>query len=212
MPRNLATHIPRTEPGRHSNRGRRGRLQATKLDTRTVCAAITGGHQRMTSRRAATCRCRFHRCTWRFQLWKALWSCPWRIHVGAALIGGTGTLSAEVEGEDTRFSALEIGGQLNVYFTGAFSGVHMGAEVLYVSIDSDEVAGEDVSGVGVGTAVGPLLGYKLLTKGGFTLILQAGVQYVSLKAQAEEQTTGVSQSDSESRFIPLLNFNVGWSL
>jgi hypothetical protein len=68
----------------------------------------------------------------------------------------------------------------------------------------------DVTGVGEGFAVGPLVGYKLVTSGGFTFLAQGGIEYVAVRAEASN-TSGSSASKSDSRLIPLLNLNLGWS-
>jgi hypothetical protein len=67
-----------------------------------------------------------------------------------------------------------------------------------------------VNATGEGLAVGPMVGYKLITSGGFTFVVQGGAEYVAIAAQAND-TNGNSAQDSEKRWIPLLNLNIGWS-
>jgi hypothetical protein len=59
-------------------------------------------------------------------------------------------------------------------------------------------------------AVGPLIGYKLITSAGFTFFVQGGFQYVFVHAEASDDQGQSAQADA-SDFIPLLNLNVGWS-
>jgi hypothetical protein len=71
--------------------------------------------------------------------------------------------------------------------------------------------GQSVTGFGSGTAIGPLVGYKLVTKEGLTFFAHIGAQYLSVHADAQSTTSGVSASAAESRWIGLLNLNLGWS-
>ena len=58
-------------------------------------------------------------------------------------------------------------------------------------------------------AKGPDIGYKLITSGGFTFVVQGGIQYVAARAEAHDSTRSEEESDSD--WIPLLNLNLGWS-
>jgi hypothetical protein len=131
-------------------------------------------------------------------------------HVGVAVIAGYG--SVKPEGSTTRFSVLEVGGQLVGYPVGHFDhGMQLGVEVLYVGVSgSDRSGGERISGAAQGLAMGPLVGYKFASKVGFSLNVQGGVQYVALRANASS-TSGATASAEDSSVIPLLNFNLGWS-
>lgn len=129
---------------------------------------------------------------------------------GIAAIAGIGAVTAEdSSGEDHRFSAYELGAQLVFYPLEAFDSLQVGAEALYIKVEREDDADADVSGVADGFALGPLVGYKLITNVGFTFVVQGGVQYVAYRAETTDGS-GTS-SDSESRFIPLLNLNLGWS-
>ncbi len=92
----------------------------------------------------------------------------------------------------------------------AFDKLVLGAELLYVHVSSDNLNQQSIRGIGVGYAVGPLVGYKLMTDVGFTFIAQGGFEYVFVQAQASD-TTGNSDTSSDSQFIPLINLNIGWS-
>jgi hypothetical protein len=136
-------------------------------------------------------------------------------HVGAALIGGYGELSVttnDANGQpvETQFSAFEIGAQLNIYPSKPFKGLDIGVEIMYLKIDTDSIMKTQFSGIGVGLAVGPLIGYKVMTSGGFTFVVQGGVQYLAVSAEVKDPN-GATASESESKFLPNLNLNLGWS-
>jgi hypothetical protein len=130
-------------------------------------------------------------------------------HFGVAVLGGAGRMSATVGDEVVSFSVQELGGQFIGYPLDAFDGLMLGAELLYARVEGD-VDGGNVKGIGAGLAAGPLLGYKYLSSGGFTLFIQGGFEYVLLTAESSDGS-GTTASAEDSRFIPLLNFNLGWS-
>ncbi len=123
--------------------------------------------------------------------------------LGLAGIGGIGRGTHE----GITFSVLELGGQIAAYPLDDFRSLQFGAEVLWIHVGG-EVG--DVKGTGAGTAVGPFVGYKLITRHGFTFFAQGGAQYIFVKAEASN-SAGDTAEDSESGFIPLLNLNFGWS-
>jgi hypothetical protein len=133
-------------------------------------------------------------------------------HFGIAVIGGFGTVPVKDEStnETERFDVWELGGQVAWYPQHAFDGLIVGGEFLYAHVSIDDYADKSIRGVGTGSAFGPFVGYKLLTNGGFTFVVHGGVQYLVVDAEASD-TSGNTESDSESRFIPLLNLNLGWS-
>jgi hypothetical protein len=127
-------------------------------------------------------------------------------HFGVAAIGGYGSLT--VEGE--RFKVWELGGQLLAYPMNPFHGLHLGAELLYVKVDANDLQSGTVRGSGNGLAVGPLVGYKVLTGGGFTFVVQGGVQYIAARAEASDSAGNSAEADDQ-KFIALLNLNLGYS-
>ena len=130
---------------------------------------------------------------------------------GVSVLGGYGSVKVEDSlGQDVRFRVFELGAQLSWYPLEAFQSLIAGAELLYVNVDTDELDNAEVRGVAEGVAVGPFVGYKLITSGGFTFLAQGGVQYLAYEAEAED-TSGNSAQESDSRFGPLLNLNIGWS-
>jgi len=133
--------------------------------------------------------------------------------VGIALVGGVGTVSAVTfSDQDLTFMAYEFGVQGVVYPIEPFESLQLGAELLYLQVSvEDEIGNQQVEGLGAGLAVGPLVGYKLLTSIGFTFFVQGGVSFVAIRAEAENDL-GESATEDESRVLPLLNLNVGWSI
>jgi hypothetical protein len=120
-------------------------------------------------------------------------------NVGIALVGGAGRITDSVSG--IKASVWEAGAQVRVYVMGDFRhGMQIGAEALYLHIDAP-----DITATGEGLAIGPFLGYKVMTDEGFTFDTQLGVEHVSLRADAP------GQSAAEKEFIPMLNLNIGWS-
>ncbi len=122
-------------------------------------------------------------------------------HVGITAIGGIGSVTPKSSSES--FSAQELGLQLSAYPLEAFDSLTVGVEALYLHVEGNTAGG--APGVGSGFAVGPFVGYKWIAKGGFTLIAQGGVEYVAIEAESSGSTA------SDSRVLPLINFNVGWS-
>jgi hypothetical protein len=105
------------------------------------------------------------------------------------------------------FSVWEIGASARYYLLGDFDhGMQLGAEVLYVNVD---VEGENVSGTGAGTALGPFIGYKVSADFGLTFDSQLGFQFVVGRVEAE---SGGAMAEGEANaVVPLLNLNLGWA-
>ena len=134
-------------------------------------------------------------------------------HFGAAIIGGIGSITTEptVSGlAAQKFSAYELGAQLVGYPLQPFSSLQLGGELLWIKVSTETFQGQQIRADAGGVAVGPFIGYKLLTKVGFTFFAQGGFQYVVVKADAADDQGNTASAD-KSAFIPLLNLNVGWS-
>ena len=132
-------------------------------------------------------------------------------HFGISAIGGIGSVTVDdpTVGKET-FSAYELGLQLVGYPLNDFKSLQLGGELMYLRVDTDDFAGQQITGVADGVAVGPLIGYKVLTSGGFTFVAQGGFQYMAVHAEASN-TQGQSAQGDTSDFIALLNLNIGWS-
>ena len=135
-----------------------------------------------------------------------------RLHrkIGVAAIAGYGLI--QPPGLKSRFTAYEVGGQFVTYPVGHFDhGMQLGLEVLYAGISGNENSENvRISASGNGLAAGPLVGYKLATDVGFSFNLQGGFEYILVQANASD-STGATASAGDSRIIPLININVGWS-
>jgi hypothetical protein len=128
--------------------------------------------------------------------------------LGAAAIVGAGSLAIDandpsVDGD--RASVYELGAQVVGYPIAPFRSLELGVEAVWLHASLPEEAGVHVSATGQGLAVGPFLGYKVLTSGGFTFVVQGGAQYLALRAESSEQ------SAEDKRVIGLVNLNLGWS-
>ena len=142
-------------------------------------------------------------------------------HVGLSVVGGIGSIGFTESGScssgicqpDTkvRASVQELGTQLVFYPLQAFDGLVLGAELDWVHLSVNDT-GNNVTGVGAGTAFGPLIGYKWIFECGFTLFAHVGVQHVWAQADASQSTTGDTAHDEKTQWLPLVNLNLGWSL
>jgi hypothetical protein len=137
-------------------------------------------------------------------------------HVGISAILGYGSIgvdgtTSDGEPNNTRVNAYELGGRVTAYPLKKFKSLRLGAQLMYLRVDTgDTVTTSDVSGTGAGVAVGPFAGYKLVTDGGFTFVGDFGFQYLSAQAEAHD-SAGNTSSASDSRLLPLLNLDLGWS-
>lgn len=134
-------------------------------------------------------------------------------HFSIAPIFGVGSIKADSSNStlgDQKFSAYELGAQFVGYPLREFSSLQLGAELMYIHVSTETVNGQQISAAAGGAAVGPLVGYKVLTKAGFTFFVQGGFEYVFAKASASDNQ-GNSATAEQSTVIPLLNLNLGWS-
>ncbi|HWA75785.1 MAG TPA: hypothetical protein VG937_25790 [Polyangiaceae bacterium] len=134
-------------------------------------------------------------------------------HLGLAAIGGFGSIKAESNDpqlDNTRFSAYELGLQIIGYPLQDFSSLQLGGELLWLKVSSEKIGTTDVRANAGGVAIGPFIGYKLVTEVGFTLFVQGGFEYLAAKAEATN-SLGESADEQQNTFLPLLNFNLGWS-
>lgn len=128
--------------------------------------------------------------------------------IGVAAILGYGSVSATAGTQSYRFRAYEAGAHFNYYVLGTFNhGMQLGLEALYAKVMTD--GNVQISGAANGFAVGPYVGYKLITRIGFTFEANGGVQYLAMRGNATDGRTTVT--GTSNRWIPLVNLNVGWS-
>jgi hypothetical protein len=121
-------------------------------------------------------------------------------NMGVGVIFGAGRVSDEAN--TITATAYEVGGQFNYYFLRPFSGLHGGAEVLYLSAGDIE---QDMSVTATGLSVAGYVGYKVMTSFGLTFVAQGGVAYYAVKA---ESSTAMA---NDKKVYPLINLNLGWS-
>lgn len=134
-------------------------------------------------------------------------------HFGVAAIGGFGSVEASSTDplvDEERFTAYELGLQLIGYPLRDFSSLQLGAELLWIHVSTENFDGREIRASAGGLALGPLLGYKLLSDVGFTLFVQGGFQYVAVRAEASNDAGDMAEDEQEA-IIGLLNFNMGWS-
>ena len=134
-------------------------------------------------------------------------------HFGVGVIGGIGTMNTQTVNPaypDQDFSVYELGGQLIGYPLREFSSLQIGAELMWIHVNATKYQGQSVEANAGGVAVGPLVGYKVLTDIGFTFAVQGGFQYVAVRAHASDSEGNSARAES-SDFVPLLNLNLGWS-
>lgn len=135
-------------------------------------------------------------------------------HFGVRLIGGAGSVALESSDpsiDGTRFAGYELGLQAVAYPLREFGSLQLGAEVLYVHVSTEEINGLDIRADGAGVAIGPFLGYKLITSGGFTFVAQGGFQYVTARGEASDNAGNNAEAE-DATVIPLLNLDIGWSI
>lgn len=129
-------------------------------------------------------------------------------NVGVAVIAAYGNVASEFG----RLPVYELGGQAIAYPLGHFDhGLQLGGEVLYAQSAVTVVSGgQSVSAVAAAVGLGPLLGYKYTARIGFAFNIQAGAEYL-LATGSAKASTGASVAVSASRWIPLVNLQVGWA-
>lgn len=127
--------------------------------------------------------------------------------VGVAGIVGVGSYEGA--------SVWEFGGQCNYYLVGDFDhGMQIGAEIQYMTMsDEGSVFDEQVSWVGRGLALSPMLGYKYAAGFGLTLNVQAGVAFIIANTDVERESDFSSSQGSYERdgTAIMSNLNIGWS-
>jgi hypothetical protein len=136
-----------------------------------------------------------------------------RVHRNLGVSGIVGYGVVRAEGSAAKFDLWEVGGQLVGYPVGHFDhGMQLGLEVLYAGVSGGDSSTNNVkvAATASGLAAGPFVGYKLATRVGFSFNVQGGVEYTFVRADASA-TTGQTASAQQTRLIPLVNANLGWS-
>ncbi|HSD87517.1 MAG TPA: hypothetical protein VLB44_08375, partial [Kofleriaceae bacterium] len=130
-----------------------------------------------------------------------------QLGVSIELGGGKRTISTG--GTDVSGTELEGGAQVRYYLLGDFhKGLELGAEILDEHVKFDEPLPAGVAGAAAGgVTVGPFAGYKIATHAGFTFEAQLGARYLAV----DPPVTGQGAPTIDSRWLPLLHLNIGWS-
>jgi hypothetical protein len=111
----------------------------------------------------------------------------------------------------TRAWLLEAGGQLRYYPLGSFTGgAVLGLDASYVAIDSDQLLDVGVSNTTAGLGVAPVVGFKLVTRLGFTIDITAGPRILVFKP-TPSRVTPDDLADKPRRALVLFNAQVGWT-
>ena len=101
---------------------------------------------------------------------------------------------------DRKVSVYEVGAQVGYYVIGDFErGLMLALEGIYVKLDTEMTAGERA-----GVGIGPLFGYKVALRMGFSFLAQAGLSYYAGEGELENNVAC-------DRCAANLNLNVGWS-
>lgn len=134
---------------------------------------------------------------------------------GVMVFGGAGSAAVDFvkppyDGPD-KVSVWEAGAQLLYYATGDFEGgMQVGVEALFqhASLQGASTLGSgSIGGLAPGFSIGPIIGWKFLTRGGFTVDSQIGVGF-----RASKQTTGDPLAPKDDRSAVLLSsLAIGWS-
>ena len=127
--------------------------------------------------------------------------------IGSVPLTTTRVAASGTSTDTEHLSAWEVGGHVNYYAVGSFEhGMQVGFEVIYMKVAAASTSYHSAASA-AGLAMGPYVGYKIITGVGFTFEANLGAEYVALRAESASGT----ETASDSRWIPLLNLNVGWS-
>lgn len=119
--------------------------------------------------------------------------------------GGYGSAPVFVADRRERRAALMLGALVSYYVAGGFDrgGVHVGAAAQWTRIAGVEQLA--IGSVRPGLLVGPLLGFKWVMRGGFTLDSQIGIGFVAA------ETSGSKPNDPDQKTALLGNLGVGFT-
>jgi len=137
-------------------------------------------------------------------------------NVSAAIMAGVGTAeSTPPKGSslDTGTAKIwEAGAQGRYYVLGDFEhGMNLGVEGRYLGVTQSATDGvQTVSASAGGFGFGPFIGYKVAMNVGFTFDATLGAMHVDVKAEGSS-STGKTATASDSKWLPTLRLNVGWS-
>ena len=119
--------------------------------------------------------------------------------------GGYGSSSVFVVDHKERRAAVQFGGLFSYYVAGDFDagGVHVGVAAQWIRVAGKEQLA--TTAVRPGLLLGPLLGFKWVLRGGFTLDSQIGIGFVAA------ETSGSKAFDPDQKTALLGNLGVGFT-
>ena len=129
---------------------------------------------------------------------------------GVSLQLGAGRRTLTLDMTDVPGFEFEVGAQGRYYLFGSFThGMALGAEVLEEHVKFDEpLPANIVAAAAGGATAGAFAGYKIATRFGFTFEGQLGARYLVV----EPAVTGMGKPMlDQSRWMPLLHLNIGWT-
>lgn len=122
--------------------------------------------------------------------------------VVAAGFGRIRDEATDMLGINMRYYEIALQGRYYV-LRGLRHGLALGPEVRHGRADvSNGYVESSVIGA-VGTAIGAIVAYKYVARGGLTIDLSAGAAYFSADGEDDEH--------NQSQVVPLLNLNLGWT-
>ena len=134
-------------------------------------------------------------------------------HFSLSVIGGYGSVtiqSGDPSINGTSLEVVELGTQIVGYPIKDFKSLQLGAEVMWLRVSGENLGDTGIAAIADGVGVGPFIGYKVLTQGGFTFVIQGGFQYIAIKGEASDNA-GTTETAEQDDIILLLNANLGWS-
>lgn len=127
--------------------------------------------------------------------------------VSLSVFGGAGNSPVWLSPTDKeRRPAVQVGGLVSYYVAGDFDhgGVHVGGAAQWTRVQGDEQLAS--AALRPGLVVGPLLGFKWVLRGGFTLDSQIGVGFLAAEG------SGAKPNDPDQKTTLIGSFGVGWTL
>lgn len=130
--------------------------------------------------------------------------------IGASITVGGGKRTITNGMTEVPGTEIEGGAQARYYAIGDFDhGMELGIEALYERVRFEEPLPAGVAGVAAGgLTIGPFIGYKVAAAVGFTFEAQLGARYLAVDPPVQG-SAGMAMI--ESRWLPILHLNIGWS-
>ncbi len=133
--------------------------------------------------------------------------------MGVSVEVGAGHRTLTSGNTDIPGTEVEGGAQFRYYVLGSFThGMELGAEALYEYVTFDEPLPNGIVAVAAGgLTLGPFVGYKIVTRIGFTFEAQLGARYLAADPPVTGQSGSTPTLAENDKWAPLLHLNVGWT-